>query len=136
MILEDRREVDRDIEETLGLVPEFFQRVPDYLLPTEWASFKSLELSETLIPNKYKELIGLAVSGATRCRYCAYFHTEAARLWGATDDEITEAALMAKSTMCWSTYLNTLQFDYDEFVEEFDRSVAYVREQMAAAVPA
>ena len=28
MILEDRREVDRDIEETLGLVPEFFRRCP------------------------------------------------------------------------------------------------------------
>jgi hypothetical protein len=59
MISEDRHEVERDIEETLGLVPEFFQRVPDYLLPTEWASFKSLELSDaTAIPNKYKEMIG------------------------------------------------------------------------------
>jgi hypothetical protein len=38
---EDRRDVDRDIEETFGLVPEFFARVPDYLIPTEWASFKS-----------------------------------------------------------------------------------------------
>ena len=74
-----RAEVDRDIEATLGLVPEFFRQVPDYLIPTEWASFKSLELSDqTAIPNKYKELIGLAVSGATRCRYCCYFHTEAA----------------------------------------------------------
>ena len=99
-------------------MPEFFQRVPDYLIPTEWASFKSLELSdETAIPNKYKELIGLAVSGATRCRYCGYFHTEAARLFGATEDEINETALIAKNTMGWSTYLNTLQFDYDAFVD-------------------
>ncbi len=28
--------------------------------------------------NRDKEMIGLAVSGATRCRYCAYFHAEAA----------------------------------------------------------
>ena len=90
MILEERRDVDRDIEETLGLVPEFFKQVPDYLLPTEWASFKSLELSDqTAIPNKYKELIGLGVSGATRCRYCVYFHREAARLFGATEEELT-----------------------------------------------
>jgi hypothetical protein len=34
---ENRQAVERDIEETLGLVPEFFERVPDYLLPTEWA---------------------------------------------------------------------------------------------------
>jgi AhpD family alkylhydroperoxidase len=137
MILEERRDVERDIEETLGLVPEFFKQVPDYLLPTEWASFKSLELSDqTAIPNKYKEMIGLAVSGATRCRYCAYFHTEAARLFGATEDEIVETALIAKNTMGWSTYLNTLQFDYDEFIKEFDQITAHVRAQMGAGAPA
>ena len=88
-VAEDRREADRDIEETLGLNLDMFRRVPDYLLPTEWASFKSLVLSDqTAIPNKYKEMIGLAVSGATRWRYCAYFHTEAARLFGAPEDEI------------------------------------------------
>jgi AhpD family alkylhydroperoxidase len=136
-ILEERHEVNRDIEETLGLVPEFFKQVPDYLLPTEWASFKSLQLSDqTAIPNKYKEMIGLAVSGATRCRYCCYFHTEAARLFGATEDEITETALIAKNTMGWSTYLNTLQFDYDQFVDEFDRITAHVREQMAVGASA
>ena len=136
-VVEDRRETDRDIEEVFGLNPEFFQRVPDYLLPTEWASFKSLMLSDqTAIPNKYKELIGLAVSGATRCRYCAYFHAEAARLFGATEDEITETALVAKHTMGWSTYLNTLQFDYDRFTSEFDQVAAYIREQQAAGAPA
>jgi AhpD family alkylhydroperoxidase len=136
-MFEDRRETDRDIEETFGLVPEFFKRVPDYLIPTEWASFKSLVLSDqTAIPNKYKEMIGLAVSGATRCRYCAYFHAEAARLFGATEDEINETALIAKNTMGWSTYLNTLQFDYDEFVAEFDQAVAYVKEHAMAGAPA
>jgi AhpD family alkylhydroperoxidase len=134
MLTENRRDVDSDIEATLGLVPEFMKRVPDYLIPSEWASFKSLELSDqTAIPNKYKEMIGLAVSGATRCRYCAYFHTEAARMFGATDDEITETAMIAKNTMGWSTYLNTLQFDYDAFVAEFDQITAHVRNQMAGA---
>src|SRR3954466_7860673 len=123
-----RAEVDRDIEETLGLVPQFFKDVPDFLIESEWASFKMLQLSDqTAIPNKYKELIGLGVSGATRCRYCVYFHTEAARLFGATDEEITEASLVAKNTMAWSTYLNAMQFDFDQFKEEFDRSVEYVR---------
>jgi AhpD family alkylhydroperoxidase len=136
-VVEDRHEADRDIEEVFGLVPEFFQRVPDYLLPTEWASFKSLVLSDqTAIPNKYKEMIGLAVSGATRCRYCAYFHTEAARLFGATEDEITETAMIAKNTMGWSTYLNTLQFDYDAFTAEFDQITAHIRSETAAGAPA
>jgi AhpD family alkylhydroperoxidase len=135
MIPESRADVDRDMKATLGLVPEFFRTVPDYLVPTEWASFKNLQLSDqTALPNKYKELIGLAVSGATRCRYCCYFHTEAARLFGASEDEITEAALIAKNTMGWSTYLNTLQFDYDEFVREFDQIVEHAK--AAAAAPA
>src|SRR5258705_7723141 len=65
-VVDQRHDTDRDIEEVFGLVPDFFQNVPDYLLPTEWASFKSLMLSDqTAIPNKYKEMIGLAVSGAT-----------------------------------------------------------------------
>jgi AhpD family alkylhydroperoxidase len=137
MTAEDRREAEHEIEETFGLVPEFFKRIPDYLLPLEWANMRDLQLSDqTAIPNKYKELIGLAVSGATRCRYCAYFHAEAARLFGATEDEVTETALIAKNTMGWSTYLNTLQFDYDQFVDEFDRAAAHIREAMAAGAAA
>ena len=136
MVPENRVDVDRDIEATLGLVPEFFKQVPDYLIPSEWASFKSLELSDqTAIPNKYKELIGLAVSGATRCRYCTYFHTEAAKLFGATDEEIRETALMAKHTMGWSTYLNTEQYDYDGFKAEFDQIAAHVKKMMAEPAP-
>jgi AhpD family alkylhydroperoxidase len=130
-----RADVEAEIRETLGLVPKFIQDLPDYLIESEWASFKDFELSDkTAIPNKYKELIGLAVSGATRCRYCAYFHTEAARLFGASEEEINEAGLMAKHTMGWSTYLNTGQYDYEEFKREFDKVAAHVRAQMAAPV--
>lgn len=129
-----RAEVEADVRETLGIIPGFFSGLPDYLLESEWASFKSLELGETAIPNKYKELIGLGVSGATRCKYCTYFHTEAARLFGATEDEIQEASLIAKNTMGWSTYLNSVQYDYDTFIREFDQIAAHVREQQAATV--
>ena len=129
-----RAEVERDIEATLGLVPMFMKDVPDYLIESEWSSFKSLQLSDqTAIPNKYKEMIGLGVSAATRCRYCVYFHTEAARLFGATDEEINEACLVAKNTMAWSTFLNGMQYDYDEFRREFDRIADHVRAQMAGA---
>ena len=127
-----RDAVEADIRETLGLVPSFFDAVPDSLIESEWTSMKTLELAETTIPNKYKELIGVAVSGATRCRYCAYFHTEAARLFGATDEEIAEAALVAKHTMGWSSDLNALLPDYDRFVAEFDQIAEYVSTQATA----
>jgi len=122
-----RAEVEAEIRETLGLVPVMFETLPDYLLESEWTSFLRLQLSETAIPNKYKELIGLGIAGATRCRYCAYYHAEAARLFGATEEEITESMLMAKSSMGWSTYLNGMQVDYDRFTQELDAIVAYVK---------
>jgi AhpD family alkylhydroperoxidase len=130
-----RAEVEAECREILGLVPQFMKDLPDSILESEWTTFKNLQLSDqTAIPNKYKELIGLAVSGATRCRYCAYFHTEAAKLFGATDEEVNEAALMAKHTMGWSTYLNSLQYDYDEFKQEFDQIAEHIRSQTAAPV--
>ncbi len=128
-----RAEVEADIRETLGLVLSLFNDVPDEILEHEWTVMKTFELGETHIPNKYKELIGIAVSGATRCRYCVYFHSEAARLFGATEEEITEAALMAKHTMGWSTYLNARDFDYGTFVAEVDQATAYVRSRAVTA---
>jgi AhpD family alkylhydroperoxidase len=130
-----RSDVEAECREVLGIVPRFIEELPDYLIESEWQSFKNLELSDqTAIPNKYKELIGLAVSGATRCRYCAYFHTEAAKLFGATQEEVQEAALMAKHTMAWSTYLNAAQYDYDAFKKEFDEIAEYIRSRTAAPV--
>ena len=46
------------------------------------------------------------------------------------------AAVMAKHTMGWSTYLNAMAFDYDEFVAELDQITAYVREHASDPAPA
>ena len=116
-----RTDVERDIRETLGLVPSFFKRIPDQFLDAEWTLFQQLELGETLIPNKYKELIGVAVHSETKCRYCTLFHTEAAKLFGATDEEIQEAVHFAKFTVGWSVYLNGMREDYDKFADELQQ---------------
>ncbi len=127
----NRRESEEEIRAVLGSIPTFFQDLPDYLFSPEWESFRNLQLAEnTAIPPKYRELIGLAVAGATRCRYCVLFHTEAARLFGATEQELNEAALMAKSTMGWSTYLNTRGYDYDQFSREFEKVASHLRESL------
>jgi AhpD family alkylhydroperoxidase len=113
-----RSEVEAEIKDTLGLVPSFFDRMPDDTLDHEWQLFARMELGETLIPNKYKELLMLAVHSETRCRYCTLFHTEAARLFGATEEEIQEAVHLAKHTVAWSVYLNGIREDEDRFAEE------------------
>ncbi len=118
-----------EIEKMFGKVPSWVEGMPDSALAGFWGMMRDFQLAETAIPNKYKELIGLGVSGATRCRYCALFHTEAAKLFGATDQEIAEAAMMAAHTMGASTFLNAMQTDYDQFERETREAIAYVRSQ-------
>lgn len=125
-------DVYREIEAAFGTVPTFVRDIPEPALNGFWSLMRDLQLAETAIPNKYKELIGLAVSGATRCRYCVLFHTEAARLNGATDVEIAEASMMAGFTMLASTFLNAQATDYEQFRRETLDIVAYARNQMAA----
>ena len=90
-----KKEAYKEITEALGQVPQWMDQLPEGSLQGFWGMARDFWLKETKIPNKYKELIGIAVSGATRCKYCVLFHTEAARLFGATDDEIAEANAMS-----------------------------------------
>jgi AhpD family alkylhydroperoxidase len=123
----NRTEVYKDIEGVFGFVPTFLKTVPDSSLELEWNLMKRVQFEEGPIPNKYRELIGIAVSGIAKCRYCSLFHTELAKLNGATDAEIEDAVHFAKSSAGWSTYLNGLQVDYDQFKEEVRRAADYVR---------
>ena len=77
--------------------------------------------------NKYRELIGVAIAAATKCRYCSVYHTELARLNGATDAEIEDAVHYAKSSAGWSTYINGLQLNYDQFKAEVLQACEHVR---------
>jgi AhpD family alkylhydroperoxidase len=54
-------------------------------------------LSESVIPTKYKQLIGLAVASHIQCHSCISFHTQEARAHGATDAELHEARSMGLS---------------------------------------
>lgn len=128
-----RDEVYREIEETFGLVPSFFKLVPDSSLRLEWDLFRRVQMEEGPIPNKYRELIGVAIAAATKCRYCAVFHTEVAKLNGATDAEIEDAVHYAKSAAGWSAYINGMQVDYDQFKSEVSQACEHIRRKMKAA---
>jgi AhpD family alkylhydroperoxidase len=128
----NRQEVYKEIEDMFGLVPSFFKEVPDSSLELEWKLFKTVQFDEGPIPNKYRELIGLAISAVTKCKYCVFYHTAIAKLNGATDEEIEDAVHYAKSSAGWSAYLNGLQVDYDTFKDEVNRACEYVRMKKAA----
>ncbi|MGE5680300.1 MAG: carboxymuconolactone decarboxylase family protein [Bacillota bacterium] len=125
----DRRQAEGEIRETFGLVPSMFKSVPESMIGAEWELFKKVQLEDGPIPQKYRELIGIAIAGVTKCRYCAYYHTEVAKLFGATDQEIEAAVHYAKQSAGWSTYINGLQIPFDDFKNEIDQACEHVRMQ-------
>jgi AhpD family alkylhydroperoxidase len=122
-----RAAIYKEIEAMFGLVPSMFKSVPDATLEYEWRLFKGVQFDPGAIPNKYRELIGVAISAVTRCRYCTFFHTMLAKLNGATDAEIEDALHYAKSSAGWSAYVNGLQLDWEQFKAEISQACDYVR---------
>jgi AhpD family alkylhydroperoxidase len=111
-----------EIQKAFGFVPDFIKSVPAPLLPGFWASVTGLEMNpSTKLDGKTKELIGLAVAAQIPCDYCIYFHTEAAKLNGATDDELKEAIGMAALTRMGSTIHNGNQVDKATFKRDVQR---------------
>lgn len=128
-----RKEVYNEMTEMFGLVPSFVKTIPDAFLETEWRLMKQVEFDDGPIPNKYRELIGIGIAAVSKCRYCTLFHTEVARMFGATEAEIENAVHYAKNTAGWSTYLNGMQVDYDQFRNEIRQIAEYQRRQKRAA---
>jgi AhpD family alkylhydroperoxidase len=122
-----RQEVYNEMEQVFGLVPTMFKSIPDASLETEWRLFKQVQLDEGPIPSKYRELMGLAMAAVMKCRYCAFYHTELAKLHGATEEEIQDALQFAKASAGWSTYINGLQLDFDQFRSEILEACEHVR---------
>src|SRR5438067_9163388 len=124
----DAASAAKDMQRTLGRVPSFIGKFPESGVAGAWRMTKAIQLNpSTALSGKVKELIGLAVAAQIPCRYCTYFHTEAARLNGATDVEIREALACAAGTRMFSTVLNGNQIDLAAFKKETDSIVRYVK---------
>ncbi len=131
---QDAQTTYKDIEQTLGTVPSFFKLFPEVGIAGAWAEFKSVQLNpKTRLNGKTKELMGLAIAAQIPCHYCVYFHTAAAKLNGATDEEIRETVAMAAIVRHWSTVLNGMQVDLDGFKRETDQVLRLASEKMKSA---
>jgi len=60
-----------------------------------FAAFDKAAMAAGAIPVKYKELMALAVAFTTQCPYCIEIHANQARAAGVTDQEISEAVMVA-----------------------------------------
>jgi AhpD family alkylhydroperoxidase len=128
----EARATYQDIEGTLGSVPGFFKAFPEDAISGAWEEMKNLQLNpSTAVPGKYKELMGLAVSAQVPCRYCTYFHTQAAKLNGASEAEIKDALAVSSLVRHWSTFTNGMQADETTFKGDVDRALDHVKTAMS-----
>ena len=98
--------------------------IPDLLglAATEGSAFmafhNSMEREDGVIPRKYRELIALGVAFTTQCAYCIDAHTKHARAFGASKQEIAEAAFVAAAVKAGGTLAHSLMalriFDEEE----------------------
>lgn len=124
-------EAKNEIVTTFGFFPEIFKAYPAYALAEAWNAFKVLGSPESHIPPKYRELIQLAVAAQIPCVYCIYFHTAAAQLFGASEEEIKEAVAQGASTRHWSMILQGNEVDMEVFKKEVQMMLKKMSEQQA-----
>ena len=103
----------KEITETFGTFPSWFDAFPQYALPGAWQAYKELQ-GPGNINQKNRELIGIAVASQIPCTYCVYFHTASAKAYGATDEEIKEAVAFSALVRHWSTVIYGAQADLEE----------------------
>ena len=110
----------QDIAKTLGRVPSYMKSYPKQAIGGTWQMTKALLTSpENKLDAKTKSLINLAVAAQIPCQYCIWLETEMAKKAGATPEEISEAVTQAAFVRHWSTVINGMQVDFDEFKKEF-----------------
>ena len=122
-------EAKKEITETFGTFPSFFDAFPQFALPGAWQAFKELTGPQGSIDPKNRELIQLAVAAQIPCDYCIFFHTLSAKAFGATDEELKEAVAYGAQTRHWSMIIQGAQIDLEEFKIEFQKMMKFMEEK-------
>lgn len=122
-----KKQAQSELKDTFGFVPDFYGTLPDSAYPGAWSVQRDLELGDTVLDHKTKELIGIAVAAQIKCQYCTYFHTRAAQAFGASAQEIREAVAIGGMTAMFSNGLNGLQYDISKFQKEVERAVEHLK---------
>jgi AhpD family alkylhydroperoxidase len=125
-----------EIVAAYGFLPGFFKALPDNALPGAWAEMKQFQDGTTALPNKIKDLIGLAVAAQAGSRSSVYAYTRCAQAFGASEAEVKEAATMAALARHWSTIFNGLQIDEAKFRADTAKMVDYLTKMATGKVPA
>ena len=120
-------ETVKEIENTFGIFPEFMKNTPEDILPQMWPLFKKYQIGKSVIPEKYREMMILAAAAATKCPYCQTYHKVVSKMFGATEEELKELAVIVGLTSFWSNILHTQNYDYDTFAKEVQQISEYMK---------
>lgn len=122
----------KDVQNLWGFTPAFISEYHKPSMPGAWKSLRDFHMSNnTALPMKVKGFIGLAVGSQMPCNYCVHIDSEFAKLDGATADELKEAVQMSAQVRHWSTFLNGLSQDDNQFRREVDQLVGIARRKMS-----
>jgi alkylhydroperoxidase/carboxymuconolactone decarboxylase family protein YurZ len=121
-----RGAVEQEMKECAGTVLGALDRVPDELVDAEWRRLRHWLFDETLIPSRYKALLGVAVAASLRCPYSTRLQSELARVHGASEAELAEAVEHAALVAGWSTRLSGLEVSPADFAVEVERVIGHV----------
>ena len=126
----NRDELNKEIKDILGLVPTMFNTIPDDILEEEWNLFRKQNLLEGVIPIKFQQLMGLAVTSVTPSDNSIHFRTEIAKLFGATKEEIEATLNYTRQTVGLNVMINSQQQDVKDFRNEIQKLTKHVRTTM------
>ena len=81
------------LEETNQAIAKLSEEYPDFM--KAFGSFMGAAEKDGALPKKIKELISIALSVSSHCKWCIAFHVKKALDAGATKDEIMETCFVA-----------------------------------------
>lgn len=131
----DHEDTLKDIESTLGIVPGFMSALPEDVLVHDWALMRKYQFGESVIPPKFREMIGLAVAANLKCPYCQALHLAMAKGYGASEEELSELDYLASFTSRWSAMIHAQNYDLDTFLREAERVGKHLEERSKVASP-
>ena len=115
-----------EVEGVLGIEPTTFKTIDDEKLSNDWLRFKRERLDDGDFPEKYCDLIAVAVAAASGRTHSVNLHEAHARSAGASASDIKVALSIARFLGSGSDFV-------EESVEEYDPSQdAQLKKEVAA----
>jgi AhpD family alkylhydroperoxidase len=123
-----------EIRNAFGFQPTVISTMPEQSLPGTWAELKNFFFNpHTALEPKFKDLIAYSVSSQIPCDLMNYMNRGLCIANQASPQEQSEAIAMGAITRHWSTVLNGLQLDHDQFHNEVDHIMNYITNGIRAA---